>query len=235
MPVMGTQAGVDRSEARHDMSADPAPAEDDYEDQDVRDRHLLNRIADARARGDEIGRLRERTAMGELLAPYWAQVRHVVTWRLASISPDPADVEDISSKVIEHMIKKLNEMTNFDGAPFRVLVFLNAQTRAIDYWRARRRSNRRHCDFGGELPEVAAGEQVALVHAEVMAEIIEDLGPRDQRILVERYVAGLTPQEIADGLGVSRQVVDTAYSRALAKLRANPRVIAVRDLVEEAV
>lgn len=68
-----------------------------------------------------------------------------------------------------------------------------------------------------------------------MAEIIEDLAPRDQRILVERYVAGLEPQEIADRLGVTRQVVDTAYSRALSKLRRNPRVIAVRDRMGETV
>jgi len=217
------------------MSADPPAVEDDHEDQDVRDRRLLDRIADARARGDEIGCLRERTAMGELLAPYWSEVLRIVGWRLASISPDPADVEDVSSKVIEHMIKKLKETTDLGGMPFRVLVFLDAQTRAIDHWRARTRRNRHLSDFGGELPEVSAREDVTLVHAEVIAEIIDDLGPRDQRILVERYVGGLTPQEIADGLGVSREVVDTAYSRALAKLRVHPRVIAVRDRMREAV
>jgi RNA polymerase sigma factor (sigma-70 family) len=217
------------------MSADSPAVEDDYEAQDIRDRRLLDRIADARARGDELGCLRERTAMGELLAPYWFKVRRIVGWRLASISPDPTDVEDISSKVIEHMIKKLKKTTDLGGAPFRVLVFLDAHTRAIDYWRARTRCNSRLSDFGGELPEIPAREEVALVHAEVIAEIIDDLAPRDQRILVERYVAGLTPQEIADGLGVSREVVDTAYSRALAKLRVHPRVIAVRDRMREAV
>jgi RNA polymerase sigma factor (sigma-70 family) len=217
------------------MSADSPGVENDYEAQDIRDRRLLDRIADARARGDELGCLRERTAMGELLAPYWFKVRRIVGWRLASISPDPTDVEDISSKVIEHMIKKLKNTTDLGGAPFRVLVFLDAQTHAIDYWRARTRRNSRWSDFGGELPEIPAREEVALVHAEVIAEVIEDLAPRDQRILVERYVAGLTPQEIADGLGVSREVVDTAYSRALAKLRVHPRVIAVRDRMREAV
>jgi RNA polymerase sigma factor (sigma-70 family) len=217
------------------MSADPDSAEDDYEDQDARDRFLLRRIADARVRGDEIGYLREKTTMGELLAPYWSEVHRIVTWRLASIAPDPADIEDISSKVIEHMIKKLQKTTDLGGIPFRVLVFLSAQTRAIDYWRACTRRNGHLSDFGGDLPEVVAHEEVALVHAEVMAEIIEDLGARDQRILVERYVVGLMPQEIADGLGVSRKVIDTAYSRALAKLRVHPRVIAVRDRMREAV
>ncbi|MGA9876767.1 MAG: sigma-70 family RNA polymerase sigma factor [Solirubrobacteraceae bacterium] len=217
------------------MSADPAQAEDGYEDQDARDWRLLRRVVDARARGDEIGRLREQTTTGELLAPYWPEVCRIVSWRLASLSPDRADVEDIASKVIEEMIKRLKEDTNFDGVPFRVVVFLRAQTRAVDYWRARVRSRTRHVDFGGELPEIATREETVFVHAEVMAEIIEDLGPRDQRILVERYVVGLSPQEIADGLGVSRKVVDTAYSRALATLRANPRVIAVRNRMEETV
>lgn len=83
------------------------------------------------------------------------------------------------------------------------------------------------------MPEVATREEVTLVHAEVMAEIIEDLSSRDQQILVERYVAGLTPEQIADRLGVSRRVIDTAHSRALAKLRKNPRVIAVRNRLAE--
>ncbi len=217
------------------MSMAPAQTVDDHEDQDARDRRLLRRVADARARSDEIGRLREQTATGELLAPYWSDVCRVVNWRLASISPDRADVEDIASKVIEEIINKLESDTYFDGVPFRVVVIRRAQARAIDYWRARMRSRTRPAGLGGELPETAAREEIALVHAEVMAEIIEDLGTRDQRILIERYVIGLSPQEIANGLGVSRKVVDTAYSRALGKLRENPRVIDVRNRMKEAV
>jgi RNA polymerase sigma factor (sigma-70 family) len=217
------------------MIEHPARSKDDYKDQDARDQRLLRRISDARARSDEIGELREKTAMGELLAPYWSEVRRIVTWRLASISPDPADIEDVASKVIEHMVKKLEKTTELGAPPFRVLVFLDAQTRAIDYWRAHIRRTGRLSDLQGDLPEIAAAEEIALVHAEVMAEIIEDLGPREQRIILERYVVGLMPQEIADRLGVSRRVVDTAFSRALGKLRTNPRVIAVRNQIEEAV
>ena len=235
MSVIGTGDDIERLEVREGMSPDSAPVAADYEDQDARDRRLLSRIAESRERGDELGRLREKTATAELLAPYWPELLRIVSWRLASIRPDPADVEDIASAVIVHMVKKVAETTEFGGVPFRVLVFLNAQTRAIDYWRARQRHNRHVPDLGGEVPEVAAREQVALVHAEVMAEIIEDLGPRDQRILVERYVVGLAPQEIADRLGVTRQTIDTAHSRALAKLRINPRVTAVRNRMGEAV
>jgi RNA polymerase sigma factor (sigma-70 family) len=217
------------------MSADSAPVADNYEDQDARDRRLLRRIAEARARGDELGRLREKTAAGELLAPYWYEARRIATWRLTSIRPATADVEDIASAVIEHMAKKLAERTAFGSMPFRVLVYLDANARSIDYWRARRRRSQRMLDSGGDVSKLAAQEEAALVHAEVMAEIIKDLGPRDQRILIERYVVGLAPQEIADRLGVTRQVVDTAYSRALARLRVNSRVIAVRDLMRSTV
>jgi RNA polymerase sigma factor (sigma-70 family) len=232
-----TQDDIDRSGARSDVGASTTSAEHDHKDKDARDRRLLRRIAAGRGRGDEIGRLRETTATGELLACYWSEVCRVVRWRLASISPDPADIDDVTSSVMEHMIGRLKTTTDFGGTPFRVVVYLDAQSRAIDYWRARSRRNRRVSDFGGELPEVAVRESVpvALVHAEVMAEIIEDLGPREQRILLERYVVGLAPQEIADRLDVSRKVIDTASSRALAKLRANPRVTAVRNRMEEAV
>jgi RNA polymerase sigma factor (sigma-70 family) len=234
MPVIRT-ADVGRLEAIDNMSAGPASAADKYEDQDARDRRFLRRIADARARDDELGRLREATATGELLALYWPELLRIVSWRLASIKPDPADVEDIASAVIVHMVRKVGETTEFGGVPFRVMVFLNAQTRAIDYWRGRQRRNRYVADLGGELPDVAGPEQIALVHAEVMAKIIEDLGVRDQRILIERYVVGLAPQEIADRLGITREAIDTAHSRALAKLRINPRVINVRNRIGEAV
>lgn len=218
---------------REDMSADPARV-GHYADQDARDLRLLRRIADARARGDELGRLREKIALGDLLAPYWAETQRIVTWRLASITPEPADIEDICSRVIEEMINKLAEATEL-GIPLRVVVFLRAQSRAVDYWRARKTRNRHVIDCGGEIPEVPAVEETKLVHAEVMAEIIGRLGPRDQRILVERYVAGLRPQQIADGLGVTRTVVDTACSRVLRKLRVDPRVIAVRNQMRETV
>lgn len=236
MTVIRTDDPLDGSEAREDMSADPAPAADDYEDQDARDRRLLRRIADARAEGDDpLARMREKVAMGELLAPYWTNAKRIVTWRLASINPTEADIEDICSRVIEEMIKKLGKTTDFGAKPFRVIVLLGAHSRAIDYWRARKTRNRHHSDFGGEIPETPAAEQVRFVHAEVMAEIIGRLGPRDQQILVERYVAGLKPQQIADALGVTRKVVDTAYSRALKALRSDPRVIAVRDFMREPV
>jgi RNA polymerase sigma factor (sigma-70 family) len=172
--------------------------------------------------------------MGELLAPYIVEARRIAAWRLSSISPDPADVEDVASRVVEEMVRKLETTTHWGDVPFRVEVYMRAQSRAIDFWRSRMRRLKRS-DLEANPAELAANEEVALVHAEVISEIIEDLGPRDKRILVERYVGGLTPEEIAARLGVSRQVVDTSYSRALSKLRVNPRVLDVRNRMREAV
>ena len=131
----------------------------------------------------------------------------MVSWRLASIKPDPADVEDIASGGRSvHMVRKIRERRP-SSAERRSASWssIDAQTRAIDYWRARQRRNRHVADLGGEVPDVATPEEDALVHAEVMAEIIQDLGPRDQRILIERYVVGLAPAEMADRLGVARR------------------------------
>jgi RNA polymerase sigma factor (sigma-70 family) len=222
-------------EARIDMSANPALAADGNEDRDAHDRRLLAQIAAARARGDELGHLRAKTAMGDLLAPYWPEVRRVVAWRLKTIAPQPADVDEIASKVFERLVNVLSKKTSFGDATFRVLVFKNAQWEAIEFWRRRKRAIGREADLGGEVPETAAAEVVALVHAEVIAEIIEELAPREQRIVVERWVVGLSPQEIADRIGIARGAVDTACSRALAKLRRSPRVIAVRDRLRETV
>ena len=57
----------------------------------------------------ELGGLREATATGELLATYCPELLRIVSWRLASIKPDPADVEDIASAVIVHMVRKIRE------------------------------------------------------------------------------------------------------------------------------
>ena len=60
--------------------------------------------------------------------------------------------------------------------------------------------------------------------------------PRDpDRIEAWTAAVGAAAAYARDGLGVRREVVDTAYSRALAKLRVHPRVIAVRDRMREAV
>lgn len=217
------------------MSANPAPAADDHEDQDARDRRLLARIIDGRARSDGLGDLRAKTAMGELLAPYWSKVRRFVAWRLKSIAPQPTDVDEIAGRVFERLVNVLNEQISFGEATFRVLVYKNANWEVIDFWRQRKRAIGREADLGGEMPEIPATEQVALVHTEVFAEIIEELSPREQRIVVERWVVGLSPQEIADRMGVARGAVDTACSRALAKLRKSPRVIAVRNRLRETV
>lgn len=232
MTVYGEDAQLARSEDTELMPDDPAESADNHKAQDERDRRLLARIAAARAATDPLASMRETVAMGELLSPYWAKTKRTVMWRLASARIDEADAEDITSRVMEQMVTKLKETTEFD-MPFRVLVFLNAHSRAVDWWRSRRVRTRNIEDHGGELPDVPASEETVLVHAEVMAEIIEDLGPCDRQILVERYVAGVKPDHIAEGLGVTREVVDTAQCRALAKLRKDPRIHAVRNRLRE--
>jgi RNA polymerase sigma factor (sigma-70 family) len=222
------------------MSAQAAEPANDHEEQDARDARLLRRVATARAASDPLARVRENTAIGDLLAPYWPEIRRIVGWRLASISPQPADIDEVASRVMANMAETLKEKTDFGGAPFRVVVFKTAVWRSIEFWRAHKVRREHEPDFkGAPLDAVISDkrplvhEDAALVHAEVIAEIIEDLGPRDQRILVERYVAGFTPQEIADRLGVAREVVDTAHSRALARLRQDPRIAAVRNRLRE--
>jgi RNA polymerase sigma factor (sigma-70 family) len=218
------------------MSAKTSSSTADQENCDARDFRLLARLADAQLRGGELSALRARVTIGDLLAPYWDTTRRLAAWRLATISPQDTDLDEIAGSVFERMVKTLMTKTSFGGVPFRVVVAKNAHWEAIEFWRRRRRDLARETLHDHEtLPEIETVDDSALVHAEVVAEIIEELAPRDQRILVERYVLGMNPEQIAEGMDVHRRVVDTACSRALAKLRGSPRVAAVRDRLKDSV
>jgi DNA-directed RNA polymerase specialized sigma24 family protein len=80
-----------------------------------------------------------------------------------------------------------------------------------------------------DFPDPAAPERPTLAEeARELRERIAGLSGRDQRIMADRMLLGLKPEEIARRHGVQRQVVDTATSRALKKLLASDELADVR-------
>jgi RNA polymerase sigma-70 factor (sigma-E family) len=89
----------------------------------------------------------------------------------------------------------------------------------IDLWRRRRREVLVAPD---ELPHRAApDESVAVVHRDELVRALAELSPQQRRVVVLRYLVGLSEREVADDLGVSTGSVKTQASRGLHKLRAS--------------
>jgi RNA polymerase sigma factor (sigma-70 family) len=55
------------------------------------------------------------------------------------------------------------------------------------------------------------------------AEILDQLGPEDRKLLILRYWCGLTVPEIAERLGTSRSTISVRLHRVIARLRAQQR------------
>jgi RNA polymerase sigma factor (sigma-70 family) len=203
------------------VSSDPAapPAED-------ADASLLRQLALARKRPD--GALREQLIMTRLLARHVPNIRRIVAWRAYSLRPSDADIDDIVNGVLARVADALRKDVDVTGS-LGGLIALNIEWEVIDHVRRRRRfAHEVHPEIEA-FPDPAAPEQPTLAdEARELRERITGLSGRDQRMLAERMLLGLKPEEIAARHGVRRQVVDTATSRALKKLLASDELADVR-------
>ncbi len=189
--------------------------------QDRRDQLLLIRLAAARARCDGLSDHQSRLVIGELLAPYREHIRALAARRLRMSCPQDADLDEIAAAVLERLLRALVRHSDFDRVPFRAVVDKNTNWAIIDFWNRRANATALE-DLKGydQIPEIAAVENEAPVEqSDAIMAIVGELGDREQKIVIERVLIGRDPQQIADLRGVHRRVVDTAYSRAMTRLR----------------
>lgn len=97
----------------------------------------------------------------------------------------------------------------------------------IDAWRARRREVLTAPEAMPDDPPASGAESHAESFAESHAErdqlvrALRALSPKARRIVVLRYLEGLSEREVAADLGVSLGTVKSTASRGLAQLRAS--------------
>jgi RNA polymerase sigma factor (sigma-70 family) len=204
------------------VSSDPAtsPAEDP-------DATLLRQLALARKRPDHV--LREQLIMTQLLSRHVANIRRIVALRAYSQRPSDADIDELVGgvliRVADALDKEIDARSSLAG-----LIAINIEWEVIDYVRRRRRRAREVHPEVEDFPDPAAPDRPTLAdEARALRERIAGLPARDQRIMAERMLLGLKPDEIARRHGVHRQVVDTATSRALKKLLASDELSDVRQ------
>lgn len=221
--------------------------EDAEEDPD-RDARLLRQLHIARGRED--GGLSFDLLLGEVLSPWWEPIRRIARWRLHTLRPSEADLSEIAAEVFERLSGAIGRNESFTK-PFKYVVADNIEWAAVDYARARKRRAAETPHDPDKLPPPPAqagarrndgGSLDALPEREGdgpspdgLAEqardfgaLIEGLGPRDHRILSERFMRGTPPEEIAQMLGIGRGALDTATHRALRRLSTDPVITLVR-------
>ena len=163
-----------------------------------------NLLAAARA-GDE-------RAWGEIfkgLAPI------VLGYLRANAAPDPEDV------LSETFLQVARDVSRFDGAEagFRSWVFTIAHHRLID---ARRHSARRPVELTPELPEPpvqaddAASEALARIGTERVQRILANLSEDQRSVLLLRFVADMSIEDIAKAVGKRPGAVKALQRRGLA-------------------
>jgi RNA polymerase sigma-70 factor (ECF subfamily) len=129
---------------------------------------------------------------------------------------DPERASDATSVVF---IKAMQSIDTCRPASFRSWLFSIAHNTTVDAIRTSRAHS--SIDDVAEWPDGAMDPEVAALAAESRLEIMALLShlTADQRQVVELRLAGLDGYEIAEALGRSRASVDTAQSRAVARLR----------------
>jgi RNA polymerase sigma factor (sigma-70 family) len=203
------------------------------------DAFLLQQLAHARRRDD--GGLAAGLVTAELLERHVGAIDQRIRWKTHGWRPSADDRAEIANGVLLRLAQTLERKTAFATA-FRYVVAANVDWEVKDVVRRRMRHGAEaprdvedlpelHDELGrkrggeggaiGVLPDLARSGPDAeglAAQARDFADRIEDLPPRDRRILTERFFVGTPIEEIADLLGVSRAAVDTATHRALKRL-----------------
>lgn len=131
------------------------------------------------------------------------------------------DARDLTQDV---MVEALASEVPNEGPKLRA--WLRTVTRRLAMRRYRRRSleenfmEREHGDLAAAMdgPRVGRADEFLQLHEELI-KALRDLDPEDRALLVQRYVDGVTPMQLARQAGVPPNVMRKRLSRALARIR----------------
>jgi RNA polymerase sigma factor (sigma-70 family) len=163
---------------------------------------------DHAARDPDDAQLIERGDYARLLERHRRLIRQRVGMYLRG-----ADAEDAASEVILYLYAELTKGKRYD-APFRVVVWRRAGWIAGDFARGRR-------EFPVEDHDAwhATADEPDIDDWRYVRMLLDHLGPRDREVFELTVYAGLTLEQIAGRLGITRNAVDQALFRARKHLR----------------
>jgi RNA polymerase sigma-70 factor (ECF subfamily) len=102
----------------------------------------------------------------------------------------------------------------------RALLYRIANNLVVDYVRKNKEASLDHLMEAGFDPTGADDNSVkARLEEERIRETLHKLDPNDRELIVMRYIDDLKPQEIADMMGLTANVVSVRIHRALKELK----------------
>jgi RNA polymerase sigma-70 factor (ECF subfamily) len=129
--------------------------------------------------------------------------------------------EDLTEEVFVKVLEKLARYQN-RGLPFSAWIFRIAHNHLIDYVRAQPKAGVVSIDDCHDLPEHHAERtlELALTHTE-LAEAITHLTNDQRRVIVLRFLQGMSTAETARVLSKTEDAVKKLQSRGLQVLKKN--------------
>lgn len=164
-------------------------------------------IAEARTNPD---------AFRPLYRHYFPRVYAYIVCRVGT----QADAEDIVADVFLRVVRSLGQFEYRGEGAFSAWLFRIAHNRLARHYAAVSRANHISLDAlpdgGDALRDVAANR-----HEEtfLLRNLIAELSPRRQEVILLRYAAGLSNREIAAVLALDERTVASHLSRAIDDLR----------------
>jgi RNA polymerase sigma-70 factor (ECF subfamily) len=168
----------------------------------------------------------DASAFGELYRRYLPRVYAFAYRRTGAVEA----AEDVTSAAFERALRGLGGFRWQPGG-FGPWLFRIAANELVDHYRrAGRAASPRAADAASRLHAAEPVDPAELVHArDAVAEVLaamDRLSPRYQRALALRYLAGLTPDEAAAAMGLSKATMAVVVHRATRSLR---RVLEAED------
>ena len=132
------------------------------------------------------------------------------------------DVDDAVAETYLRAIDKIDGFRSPDARAFRSWLFTIASRVAVDRYRGR--AKLRSVAEIDEAPDNSLGDMAdGLIFTEQSADLeraMAQLGPDDRQVLVLRFVADLTSEEVGQVMGKAPGAIRMQQMRALAVLRA---------------
>lgn len=195
-----------------------------------RDDRNLRTVRAAQAAGDQAAL---RTALGQLVSPYWAFARSVAYAQLSGAADRAGTADVIAQEVTAKLAELVLKQPEVGDAPIHILARIWIGFFLKRHWRGVERYQKKKLRVAEMTPEsadvVSDDEQSLRRQAMEFAPYIAGLSDGDRELLTERMLVGLTPEQSAARRGISREALNTRYSRALGRAREQRRKLDVRD------
>ena len=163
----------------------------------------------------------QRDALDQLIPLVYTQLRHLAHARLRE--ERPGHTLNTTALVHEAYVKlvDINQVQWHDRAHFMAMASRLMRRILVDYWRKKKAYKR-----GGEQQQVELDEALLMPGASAgnvldlddALKRLEKLNPRQSEAIEHRYFGGMTSEETAEVLGISRATVERDLRSARAWL-----------------